>query len=147
MDVWSCELGDESTVMHPPAVAQGRVRAGHGVLAVIGRLHGAGARVFLHAKCKNIRSMLQMFVACSRPMGCGSSSRRRKLLMFCVSCKTPKEACYKIAGRVLSTVVRKEERIDRSWHCVLYFDGASVASPPPSLREPGAPPPRPGALG
>ena len=67
----------------------------------------------------------------------------QEVIDICVSCKTPKE---RLPGSWPSRMQRwyaREERIDDVACCVLYFDGASVASPPPSLREPGAaPPPR-----
>ena len=67
----------------------------------------------------------------------------QEVIDICVSCKTPKEACYKIVAESYRRWYEREERIDDIACCVLYFDGASVASPPPSLREPGAaPPPR-----
>ena len=67
----------------------------------------------------------------------------QEVVDICVSCKTPKEACYRIVAESYRRWYAREERIDDIACCVLYFDGASVASPPPSLREPGAaPPPR-----
>ena len=67
----------------------------------------------------------------------------QEVVDICVSCKTPKEACYKIVAESYARWYEREERIDDIACCVLYFDGASVASPPPSLREPSAaPPPR-----
>ena len=67
----------------------------------------------------------------------------QEVIDICVSCKTPKEACYRIVAESYQRWYAREERIDDIACCVLYFDGASVASPPPSLREPGAaPPPR-----
>ena len=67
----------------------------------------------------------------------------QEVIDICVSCKTPKEACYRIVAESYRRWYAREERIDDIACCVLYFDGASVASPPPSLREPGvAAPPR-----
>jgi serine/threonine protein phosphatase PrpC len=68
----------------------------------------------------------------------------QEVIDICVSCKTPKEACYRIVAESYRRWYEREERIDDIACCVLYFDGASssgaVASPPP-LRD-AAPPPR-----
>jgi len=68
----------------------------------------------------------------------------QEVIDICVSCKTPKEACYKIVAESYKRWYEREERIDDVACCVLYFDGASssdaVASPPPSRD--AAPPPR-----
>ena len=68
----------------------------------------------------------------------------QEVIDICVSCKTPKEACYKIVAESYQRWYAREERIDDIACCVLYFDGASssdaVASPPPSRD--AAPPPR-----
>ena len=68
----------------------------------------------------------------------------QEVIDICVSCKTPKEACYKIVAESYKRWYEREERIDDIACCVLYFDGASssgaVASPPPSRD--AAPPPR-----
>ena len=68
----------------------------------------------------------------------------QEVIDICVSCKTPKEACYRIVAESYRRWYSREERIDDIACCVLYFDGASssdaVASPPP-LRD-AAPPPR-----
>ena len=68
----------------------------------------------------------------------------QEVIDICVSCKTPKEACYKIVAESYRRWYEREERIDDIACCVLYFDGASssdaVASPPPSRD--AAPPPR-----
>ena len=68
----------------------------------------------------------------------------QEVIDICVSCKTPKEACYKIVAESYRRWYSREERIDDIACCVLYFDGASssgaVASPPPSRD--AAPPPR-----
>ncbi len=69
----------------------------------------------------------------------------QEVVDICVSCKTPKEACYRIVAQSYQRWYEREERIDDIACCVLYFGGASssVASPPPTLRDPGvAPPPR-----
>ena len=68
----------------------------------------------------------------------------QEVIDICVSCKTPKEACYKIVAESYKRWYEREERIDDIACCVLYFDGASssdaVAAPPPSRD--AAPPPR-----
>jgi len=67
----------------------------------------------------------------------------QEVIDIVVSCKTPKEACYKIVAESYKRWYEREERIDDIACCVLYFDGASssaaVASPPPL---PNAAPPR-----
>ena len=68
----------------------------------------------------------------------------QEVVDICVSCKTPKEACYKIVAESYKRWYEREERIDDIACCVLYFDGASssdaVASPPPLPN--ATPPPR-----
>jgi serine/threonine protein phosphatase PrpC len=68
----------------------------------------------------------------------------QEVIDICVSCSSPKEACYRIVAESYRRWYEREERIDDIACCVLYFDGASssdaVASPPP-LRD-AAPPPR-----
>ena len=68
----------------------------------------------------------------------------QEVVDICVSCKTPKEACYKIVAESYRRWYAREERIDDIACCVLYFDGASssdaVASPPPLPN--ATPPPR-----
>jgi len=68
----------------------------------------------------------------------------QEVVDICVSCKTPKEACYKIVAESYQRWYSREERIDDIACCVLYFDGASssdAAAAPPPLRD-AAPPPR-----
>ena len=81
--------------------------------------------MLVHAGSPTARHRCLMFVACSRPMGCGSSSRRRKSLIFVCPVKHRRRALQDRGRVACKGGTTREERIDDIACCVLYFDGAS----------------------